>query len=148
MIKINTYSEKNIPSDDIKKEIVNFLFESLEQYGDPKDDIEKAIDYAFGKDHKPGGVVLSAHDSESGKIAGAVVVNKTGMASYIPENILVYIATDKDLRGKGVGKQLMQTAIDATEGDVALHCEPDNPAKFLYEKLGFTSKYLEMRLKK
>ena len=68
------------------------------------------------------------------------------MDGYIPENILVYIATDKNLRGKGVGKQLMQKAIEVTNGDIALHCEPDNPAKFLYEKLGFTSKYLEMRL--
>ena len=42
----------------------------------------------------------------------------------------------------------MQMVIDETEGDIALHVEPDNPAKFLYEKFGFTKKYLEMRLKK
>jgi ribosomal protein S18 acetylase RimI-like enzyme len=42
----------------------------------------------------------------------------------------------------------MSTAIGMAEGDIALHVEPDNPAKILYEKLGFTSKYLEMRLKK
>ncbi|HAB28956.1 MAG TPA: GNAT family N-acetyltransferase, partial [Xanthomarina gelatinilytica] len=34
------------------------------------------------------------------------------------------------------------------EGDVALHVEPNNPAIKLYESLGFTNKYLEMRLKK
>lgn len=148
MIKINTYSEKNIASDEIRNEIVNFLFESLEQYGDPKNDIEKCIDYAFGKNEKPGGMVLTAIDSETQEMAGAVIINKTGMDGYIPENILVYIATDKNRRGQGVGKQLMQTAVDLSDGDMALHCEPDNPARFLYEKLGFTSKYLEMRLKK
>lgn len=148
MIKINTYSEKNIASDEIKNEIVNFLFESLEQYGDPKNDIEKCIDYAFGKNEKPGGMVLTAIDSETQEMAGVVIINKTGMDGYIPENILVYIATDKNRRGQGVGKQLMQTAVDLSDGDMALHCEPDNPARFLYEKLGFTSKYLEMRLKK
>ncbi len=148
MIKINTYSEKNIASDEIKNEIVNFLFESLEQYGDPKNDIEKCIDYAFGKNEKPGGMVLTAIDSETQEMAGAVIINKTGMDGYIPENILVYIATDKNRRGQGVGKQLMQTAVHLSTGDMALHCEPDNPARFLYEKLGFTSKYLEMRLKK
>ena len=42
----------------------------------------------------------------------------------------------------------MQTAIQMANGDIALHVEPDNPAKILYEKLGFTNKYLEMRLKK
>ena len=148
MIKINTYSEKNIASDEIKNEIINFLFESLEQYGDPKNDIEKCIDYAFGNNQKPGGMVLTAIDSETQEMAGAVIINKTGMDGYIPENILVYIATDKNRRGQGVGKQLMQTALDLSDGDMALHCEPDNPARFLYEKLGFTSKYLEMRLKK
>lgn len=148
MININTYSDQNVPSSEIQQEIINFLFENLEQYGDPKNDIEKCLDYAFGKQHKPGGNVLSAIDSETQKIVGAVIINKTGMNGYIPENILVYIATDKNLRGKGVGKQLMQKAIEISEGDMALHCEPDNPAKFLYEKLGFTSKYLEMRLKK
>ena len=148
MITINTYSQDNIANDEIKSEVINFLFESLEQYGDPKKDIEKCLDYAFGKNNKPGGMVISAINSETQKMVGAVIINKTGMDGYIPENILVYIATDKNMRGKGVGKQLMQTAIDLSEGDMALHCEPDNPAKFLYEKLGFTSKYLEMRLKK
>ena len=148
MIQINIYSPDNNPTEEIKKDIINFLFESLEQYGDPKEDIEKCLDYAFGKNNKPGGMVLSAIDLDTQKIVGAVIINKTGMDGYIPENILVYIATDKNMRGKGVGKQLMQTAINLSEGDMALHCEPDNPAKFLYEKLGFTSKYLEMRLKK
>ncbi|MDX5426634.1 MAG: GNAT family N-acetyltransferase, partial [Bacteroidota bacterium] len=34
------------------------------------------------------------------------------------------------------------------EGNVALHVEPDNPAKYLYENIGFTNKYLEMRYQK
>jgi ribosomal-protein-alanine N-acetyltransferase len=39
-------------------------------------------------------------------------------------------------------------AIENTEGNIALHVEPDNPAKNLYERMGFTNKYLEMRLNK
>jgi ribosomal protein S18 acetylase RimI-like enzyme len=82
------------------------------------------------------------------KIVGVTVVNETGMSGYIPENILVYIATHKDFRGKGLGKKLMQEAINFAKGDIALHVEANNPAKHLYEKLGFTAPYLEMRLKK
>ncbi len=41
-------------------------------------------------------------------MVGAVVVNGTGMEGYIPENILVYIATHKVSRGKGIGKKLME----------------------------------------
>lgn len=74
-----------------------------------------------------------------------VVVNQTGMKGYIPENILVYIATHNELRGKGIGKKMMLKAIEIADGNIALHVEPDNPARFLYEKIGFTSKYLEMR---
>ncbi|MEZ4952897.1 MAG: GNAT family N-acetyltransferase [Saprospiraceae bacterium] len=127
-------------------QIVSFLFEHLEEYGDKKNDIFMAIQYAMRETTSPGGFVLKMTEV-NGKIAGAVVVNKTGMEGYIPENILVYIAVHTDHRGKGIGKKLMQAAIKQANGDIALHVEPDNPAKFLYEKLGFENKYLEMRLK-
>ncbi len=73
------------------------------------------------------------------------MVNQTGMKGYIPENILVYIATHNELRGRGIGKNMMLKAIEIAEGNIALHVDPDNPARFLYEKIGFKSKYLEMR---
>jgi len=69
------------------------------------------------------------------------------MKEYIPENILVYIAVDGSQRGKGIGKKLMQEVMNTIKGSLALHVESDNPAKKLYEKLGFTNKYLEMRWK-
>ncbi|GAB3657805.1 hypothetical protein GCM10028791_30440 [Echinicola sediminis] len=129
-----------------KTEIADFLFKHLDQYGDPHEHIMKCLDYALDKAVDKGGFVVLGR--EKGDIVGAVVVNKTGMSGYIPENILVYIAVDGNQRGKGVGKKLMETAINMASGDIALHVEPDNPAKLLYEKLGFTNKYLEMRLKK
>jgi len=67
------------------------------------------------------------------------------MKGYIPENILVYIAVHKELRGKGIGKELMNKAIQTAHGDIALHVEDDNPAKYLYESVGFKNPYLEMR---
>ncbi len=129
-----------------KNEIADFLFTHLDQYGDKKEDILKCLDYALSSFGHQGGFVVLGR--EKGNIKGAVVVNQTGMSGYIPENILVYIAVHSDQRGKGVGKELMKKAIQMAKGDVALHVEADNPAKFLYEKLGFTNKYLEMRFKK
>ncbi len=79
---------------------------------------------------------------------GVVIINHTNMGGYIPEHILVYIAVHKEARGEGVGGQLMERIVEVTEGDIALHVEPDNPAIHLYEKYGFTNDYLEMRLKK
>lgn len=141
---IHTYTPDNQPDNSVFEDINEFLFTHLDQYGDKKEDIANAMNYSLGKDGKPGGYILSGKDGDT--IVGAVVVNQTGMNGYIPDNILVYIAAHKDYRGKGVGKQLMQKAIETANGDVALHVEPDNPAKFLYEKVGFTNKYLEMRL--
>jgi len=124
--------------------IANFLFTHLEQYGDKIEDILKCINYAMNPE-KGGSIIVGLDDS---KIVGVVILNNTGMSGFIPENILVYIAVDNSQRGKGFGKKLMQKAIDTVDGNIALHVEPDNPAKGLYEKLGFTNKYLEMRLTK
>lgn len=146
MLEIKTYSQENKPNQHEKETILNFLFKNLEQYGDPKQDIEKCMNYALNETPSFGGFIVTALSQN--KIAGAVIVNQTGMKDYIPENILVYIATDANQRGKGIGKALMQHAIDNAQGNIALHVEPDNPAIKLYEKLGFTNKYLEMRLNK
>lgn len=124
--------------------IAEFLFTHLEQYGDKTEDILKCINYAINP--SKGGTIIVGLDNE--KIVGTVILNNTGMEGFIPENILVYIAVDNSQRGKGFGKQLMQKAIETANGNIALHVEPDNPAKKLYEKLGFTNKYLEMRLTK
>lgn len=144
---MNLTIKKYSPADTVglyeKETIVDFLYTYLEEFGDEKEDIRKCIEYALNAGKHPGGLVLSAWDGDT--LTGATILNKTGMDGYIPGNILVYIATHADYRGKGVGKQLIQKAFDETDGDIALHVEPNNPAKFLYEKLGFTNKYLEMR---
>ncbi|KEO74666.1 GNAT family N-acetyltransferase [Anditalea andensis] len=147
MIQIETITASDQPILSQKDEIASFLFQHLDQYGDPKEDIMKCLDYALTPDMRRGGgfVVLAR---EQGSIVGAVVLNETGMTGYIPEYILVYIAVDSSQRGKGIGRKIMATAIENASGDIALHVEPDNPAKKLYERLGFTNKYLEMRLKK
>ena len=138
------YTPQDEVTEQQKKEVADFLFEHLDQFGDEYDAIMRCINFALDDKEKFGGFILAAKDK--GKVAGAVIINKTGMAGYIPENILVYIAVHQDYRGKGLGKQLMLKTFDKAEGSIKLHVEPENPARFLYEKLGFTSKYLEMRL--
>lgn len=145
-LSFKSYDPGQLPDKNERQQIAKFLSDHLQQYGDPMDQIQKAIDYSLGIDNKPGGLIITA--SEGDQLVGATVMNKTGMEGYIPENILVYIATHQDYRGKGVGRQLMESAIRQVDGNIALHVEPDNPAKKLYEKLGFTHKYLEMRINK
>lgn len=146
MIETKIFDAINKPSELEKNELINFLFKNLQEYGDPKNDIQKAIDYSIKKISSFGGFTMCLKENDN--IIAATVINQTGMGGYIPENILVYIATDSNQRGKGIGKKLMNKAINHANGDIALHVEANNPAKFLYEKLGFTNPYLEMRLKK
>ena len=146
MIETKIFDSLNKPSELEKKEIVDFLFDNLEQYGDAKKDIQKAIEYSTKEFTSFGGFTMLIEDNN--EIVGTVVINETGMGGYIPENILVYIATHKNHRGEGLGKILMEKAIEYTKGDIALHVEAENPAKHLYSKFGFTNPYLEMRLKR
>jgi len=139
-------SDDQNPTPFSRDDIADFLYEHLDDFGDRKESILKCIAYAYGDNPGQDGFILLAHKDE--EIMGAVIINDTNMEGYIPEHILVYIAVHGNARGQGLGKALMEKTIERTRGDIALHVEPDNPARFLYEKYGFTNKYLEMRLKK
>ena len=146
-LNYTVYSPQNPMYEELAGHLVEFLYTHLGEYGDPSKDIRKAIDYALGKHKSPGGFIWVVTDKQH-KILGATVVNKTGMQGYIPPYILVYIAVHHTGRGQGIGSEMMRLALDKADGDVALHVENRNPAKKLYEKLGFSNKYLEMRYKK
>jgi GNAT superfamily N-acetyltransferase len=122
---------------------IDFLHTHLDRFGDPKPAIRKCINFAFGEDGGLGGFALAA--MENGELVGALVMNRTGMEGYIPENILVYVAVDASQRGKGIGRKVVEKALEEADGNVKLHVEYDNPAKRLYERIGFSSKYAEMR---
>ena len=125
--------------------LVIFLHENLKPYEDTVEDIERGLDYAFSVQPGRGGFVLLAEQDR--RLHGALVMLHTGMEGYIPPNLLLFIAVTKQCRGKGIGRKLCERAIAECAGDVCLHVEYDNPAKRLYERLGFKTKYAEMRLK-
>lgn len=145
-VDISYLNSVNPPTLLEENELVDFLHEHLDRFGDPKHHIRAAIEYACSAHKGKGGFVVTGRIR--GEIVGAVVINQTGMSGYIPENILVYIAVNAQRRGLGIGRKLMDKALSMAKGDVALHVEPDNPAKRLYESLGFSNKYLEMRYQK
>lgn len=146
MISTELYHISKLPPETLKPTLIDFLYNNLEEYGDAKEDIGKAYDYALLNDTSCGGLIMAAYKEK--EMVGAAIINRTGMEGYIPENILVYIATHKNHRGAGIGKTIMKEIIDNTKGNIALHVEKDNPAIHLYKKFGFTNKYLEMRLNK
>jgi len=126
--------------------LINFLHENLKPYEDTKEDIGKAFDYVFSKESGKGGFVLIGEIDQ--KPSGALVMLNTGMSGYVPENILLFVAVDPEARGLGIGGKIIKHAFKISPGDVKLHVEYDNPAKRLYERLGMTTKYAEMRYNK
>lgn len=123
--------------------LVGFLHESLKPYEDEPEDIERGVRDALEAEGRKGGFILIAE--MEGDIAGALVMQRTGMRGYVPENLLLFVAVSPDRRGNGLGRLLVERALQEVEGDIKLHVEYDNPARQLYERIGFTSKYAEMR---
>lgn len=122
---------------------VDFLHEHLGQFGDTKAAIDDSINYAFSDAEGKGGFLAAI--TEDQKMLGALIMLKSGMSDYIPENILLYVAVDSSQRGRGIGRKLIDKCIERCDGNVKLHVEYENPAKRLYERIGFQSKYAEMR---
>jgi len=143
MLQIKKIKSENDFNEITRDEFVDFLFVHLGRFGDPKQDINKCLTYAFSNEKSEGGFALAAFHEK--KLVGALIMNKTGMGNYIPDWILVYIAVDASYRGQGFGKQIIEEAFKQCDGRIKLHVEYDNPAKRLYERMGFTSKYAEMR---
>lgn len=136
---------KNVRDREISRgEIVRFIHRQLGPSADDKPDIGRAVDYALSRAPGKGGFILTAR--EHGELVGTLVVNDTGMSGYIPEHVIVYVAVDAKMRGRGIGSRLIRQAIARCAGDIKLHVAYGNPARTLYERLGFSSEFAEMRL--
>ncbi|MFC2170522.1 GNAT family N-acetyltransferase [Calditrichota bacterium] len=136
----------SFPSWTNRTEVVNFIHETMKPYHDEIKDIQSALDYAFSRAEGKGGFLMLVGRQD--KLVGALLMQNTGMGGYIPENILLFVTVSPDLRGQGVGRKLIEYCIAESDGNVKLHVEYDNPAKRLYERIGFSNKYAEMRFNK
>ncbi len=126
-----------------RQSLASFLHTTMKPWEDTLTDIHRAFDYCFSDSPGMGGFMILAERDEW--LVGAVVFLHTGMGGYVPEHLLLFISVDPAVRSGGVGRQLIERALARCEGPVKLHVEYDNPAKRLYERVGFTSKYAEMR---
>ncbi|MCA9726667.1 MAG: GNAT family N-acetyltransferase [Candidatus Eisenbacteria bacterium] len=136
--------ERDLPDGVTRDALVRFFHETMKPYQDEPTDVSRALDYAFSGRVEDGGYLVLA--VRSGEIQSGLLMLNTQMGGYVPQNLLLFVATRPELRGQGIGKMVCERAIEECQGDVKLHVEYDNPAKHLYERLGFRTKYAEMRL--
>lgn len=124
--------------------ISNFLYDNSGEFRDTKTAIRKSIMYAAKELPGLGGYVFVMENKN--EILGAVVVNRTGMNEYLSENILVYVAVKPDYRKTGIAKKLISQTIKYCDGDIAIYINADSPVIKLFEKQGFKTRNVEMRL--
>lgn len=135
IVKIDNMKNYDLMS---KADLVEFTLSCLDKYSDNKLETEEAIDNAMEKGH-----ILLA--SRGGEFEGVCVIANLEFKNFLCQYHLAFIGTKKSSTGRGVGSELIQRAIDLTEGNVSLHVEMDNKvAKKIYEKYGFKHVYNRM----
>lgn len=146
-VEIMTFRRsEDLPSWLTRDQVAAGFHEKMKPYQDTLEDVNRALDYAFVEGKGQGGFLVTA--TREKELLGALLMLRTGMGGYVPANILLFVWVDPVLRGRGIGRSIIDQALAETDGDVKLHVEMDNPAKRLYERIGFSTKYAEMRYKR
>lgn len=124
--------------------ITNFLYEHSGEYRDSKSAINKSLLYAMKEIPGLGGYVFILEQQK--EVLGVLVINKTGMNEYIPENILVYQVVNKNYAESAIRDKLINYAITYCKGDIALYINIESPDLGWFENKGFKFRNIEMRL--
>ncbi|MBV6427695.1 MAG: hypothetical protein KIPDCIKN_02217 [Haliscomenobacter sp.] len=126
----------------VRAALVKFI--SAFSPGIPPSNIRDAIDCVLKNIPSFGGFVVVAWSDRT--VAGAIVVNRTGMSGFGPENLLTFAVAP----GEGTGAQILLEALirkgmDYTEGEIAYHLPLRHPALKLFQDLGFKRQFVELR---
>lgn len=121
-----------------KEELTKITRNWLVKYSDSHIETIEAIENAMEKGH----ILLASRD---GEYEGICIIVYMGFDNFIPSYHLAYIGTSDKIKGRGIGSELIQRAIDLTDGNISLHVDLDNKnAKKVYEKYGFRHMYNRM----
>ncbi len=120
------------------KGLTDIVEEWLVEYGDPRDEMEDAVENAIEK-----GYFFLAY--RNGVPQGVCVLVNIAVDTFLATYHLAYIGTKVGNKGRGIATKLIERAIEVSEGKLSLHVEMENiRAKKLYEKVGFKAKYFRM----
>ncbi|MFA9422110.1 MAG: pyridoxal-phosphate dependent enzyme [Sedimentibacter sp.] len=110
----------------------------LQEYSDSVAETEEAVESAM----KNGFIVLALRNKSP---EGICVILNFGYKSVLPTYHIVYVGTKEGNKGRGIATELINYAIDLTDGKLSLHVDLNNKiAKNLYQKIGFKTAYYRM----
>ena len=130
--EIKSFNEKS------KDDFINIIKTWLAPYDDS---VEETVD-AIEKAMKEGFLLIAKRNGEE---QGICIIVNMGFKDFIPTYHLAYIGVKPGNKGRGVASELIQRAIELTDGNLSLHVDLDNKrAKNLYRKMGFNHVYDRM----
>jgi len=130
--EITSFDDKN--KDDLLSMTRTWLAAYNDSVGETVDAIEKAM--------KEGFLLIAKRNGEE---QGICIVVNMGFETFISTYHLAYIGVKPGNKGRGVASELIQRAIELTDGNLSLHVDLDNKrAKNLYRKMGFDHVYDRM----
>ncbi len=137
-IKIQEISkEKNLDLENIVAETRKLLEPYNDSYEETIDAVNKAVKMGF---------IFKA--TRKDEIQGICIIVHMGFERFIPTYHLAYIGVLKGNSGRGVATELINQALEKTNGLLSLHVDiPNKSAKKLYEKMGFVHCYDRMLYK-
>ena len=134
------------PSFILKERITRFILDNSSERDQNYENVWRSVEYALSLSRNQGGFILLAR--EDGDITGALVINRTSMEDYIPENILIHLVIGAHVNRNIIGEKLLGMAIEITKSKIAVRLNKDHPDLSLYEIMGFRERYIEYQLQK
>lgn len=132
------------PSFILMERITRFILDNSCEKGLSYEYVWKSVEYALSLSRNQGGFILLAR--EDGDITGVLVINRTSMEDYIPENILTHLVIGPHVNRNITGTKLLGMAIEITKGKIAVRLNKDHPDLSLYEIMGFRERFIEYQL--
>ena len=125
-----------------RNQLIDFVVLHLQNQEVIAENIGKAIDHAVGGLVNNGGLVVIARHEE--ELVGVLVLCKTGMEGFMPENIIFYLAIHLNQRNKLIGSELIEYAKRFSSGRIAVRVTGGLGVEGYFEKLGCEEKVIEL----
>lgn len=122
--------------------IVKFLYTHARDI--PAHTAREAVDCVLKHTPSFGGFILA--DWHERQLRAVVMVNRTGMSGFGPENLITFAVVRKEEEFPlPILEQLIREAMNLADGEIAFHLPKRHPAIKVFQELGFQQDFVELR---